>query len=161
MASFYRSRPKYILTTSFISRWTCLCTKHQNVALTAKSLKKVGIVADANPERMVKDAIDHILLLYDIPRPDAAWQMFDWNMHFGPPLANCRSNFPQSPFELWHYEVGAYLSMCELGHTVCWPFQRGLWIHQLVVQCQVRNCSAVLKANVHFNEMMMMMMSSL
>jgi hypothetical protein len=33
----------------------CLCTKHQNVALTAKSLKKVGIVVDANPERMVKE----------------------------------------------------------------------------------------------------------
>ena len=55
MASFCRSRPKYILTTSFISRWTCLCTKHQNLALTAKSLKKVGIVVDANPERMVKE----------------------------------------------------------------------------------------------------------
>lgn len=55
MASFCRSRPKYILATSFISRFICLCTKHQNVAHNAKSLKKVGIVVDANPEKIVKE----------------------------------------------------------------------------------------------------------
>jgi hypothetical protein len=37
--SFCRSRPKYVLTTAFSSRSSCLCTKHQNASLTLKALR--------------------------------------------------------------------------------------------------------------------------
>ena len=53
--TFTRTRPKYILTASFISRHTCLCTKHQNAALTAKALRRYGIIVPVNPEEMLKE----------------------------------------------------------------------------------------------------------
>lgn len=52
--SFCRSRPKYILTAAFSSRSACLCTKHQNAALTVKVLKRVGIDIPANPEKVLQ-----------------------------------------------------------------------------------------------------------
>ena len=54
-ATFCRMRPTHILTTNFISRSTCLCTKHQNIALTLKSLRKEGIDVSANPESFAKE----------------------------------------------------------------------------------------------------------
>lgn len=39
LASFQRIRPKHILTTSFITRDCCLCTKHQNMALVLKAIR--------------------------------------------------------------------------------------------------------------------------
>ena len=38
--SFCRIRPKHVLLMSFITRDTCLCTKHQNMSLTLKAVKK-------------------------------------------------------------------------------------------------------------------------
>ena len=58
--SFCRIRPKHILTTSFIVRSSCLCTKHQNMALTAKTLKKEGIEVPLNPEVLVRDIPDMV-----------------------------------------------------------------------------------------------------
>ena len=37
--SFCRIRPKHVLLMSFITRDTCLCTKHQNMSLTLKAVK--------------------------------------------------------------------------------------------------------------------------
>jgi hypothetical protein len=54
-ATFCRMRPTHILTTNFISRSTCLCTKHQNIALTLKSLRKEGIDVSVNPESFAKE----------------------------------------------------------------------------------------------------------
>ena len=50
---FCRSRPKYILTAAFSSRSSCLCTKHQNAALTVEALRKIGLDISVNPERAV------------------------------------------------------------------------------------------------------------
>lgn len=55
LATFCHMRPTHILTTNFISRNTCLCTKHQNMALTLKSLRKEGIYVSANPESFAKE----------------------------------------------------------------------------------------------------------
>jgi len=55
LTSFKRCRPKYILTTSFSSRHSCLCTKHQNVALTLKTLRKNGIQITAQPDKAVEN----------------------------------------------------------------------------------------------------------
>ena len=55
-SSFSRCRPKHILLTSFSSRNSCLCTKHQNAALTIKLLKSEGIDLPANPEK----ALDNV-----------------------------------------------------------------------------------------------------
>ena len=51
--SFTRARPKHILLTSFISRHTCLCTRHQNAALTVKSLRAAGTALPSNPETVL------------------------------------------------------------------------------------------------------------
>ncbi|KAK3092943.1 hypothetical protein FSP39_009152 [Pinctada imbricata] len=37
LSTFRRARPKYILPTTFLSRNTCLCTKHQNFRLQTKN----------------------------------------------------------------------------------------------------------------------------
>lgn len=42
LATFCRLRPNYICLTKFISRNTCLCQKHQNMALALKNMKSVG-----------------------------------------------------------------------------------------------------------------------
>ena len=51
--SFTRARPKHVLLTSFISRHTCLCTKHQNAALTVKTLRAAGMIIPSNPEKVI------------------------------------------------------------------------------------------------------------
>lgn len=53
-ATFCRCRPKYIYKTAFISRLSCLCTKHQNATLTVKVLRKYGIEVPTNPEKVAK-----------------------------------------------------------------------------------------------------------
>ncbi|KAK3102947.1 hypothetical protein FSP39_015174 [Pinctada imbricata] len=49
-ATFCRMRPNHVLITRFISRSTCLCTKHQNMALLLRALRKGGVPVSANPE---------------------------------------------------------------------------------------------------------------
>ncbi|XP_046548265.1 uncharacterized protein LOC124258241 [Haliotis rubra] len=51
LASFCRIRPKQILTTAFITRDCCLCTRHQNMALILKSLKPLYPEIPLNPEK--------------------------------------------------------------------------------------------------------------
>ena len=62
----------HILTTNFISRSTCLCTKYQNMALTLKSLyRKEGIDVSANPESFAKEeALDSKDLKNKLPALD-------------------------------------------------------------------------------------------
>lgn len=48
--TFTRIRPKNILLTSFIRRDTCLCTKHQNMSFTLKSVKHIGVDVSLNAE---------------------------------------------------------------------------------------------------------------
>ena len=43
-------RPKHIKLTCLLSRNTCLCTKHQNMALKLKSLRTYGLDISPNPE---------------------------------------------------------------------------------------------------------------
>ncbi|XP_061183299.1 uncharacterized protein LOC133191568 [Saccostrea echinata] len=57
LTTFKRIRPKNILLMALISRNTCLCTKHQNMALTAKELKAAGLNIPLNPEHMVKENV--------------------------------------------------------------------------------------------------------
>jgi len=57
LATFCRMRPKHIALTRYLSRNKCLCQKHQNMALTLKAMKNVGITVPLNPneyERKVR-----------------------------------------------------------------------------------------------------------
>jgi hypothetical protein len=54
LSTFRRARPKYILPTTFLSRNTCLCTKHQNFVFKLKMMKKEGIKVSVNPEEYVR-----------------------------------------------------------------------------------------------------------
>ncbi|WAR01738.1 hypothetical protein MAR_008296 [Mya arenaria] len=49
-SKFCRLRPKNIKLTSLLSRNTCLCTSHQNMALKLKCLRNMGIDISPNPE---------------------------------------------------------------------------------------------------------------
>lgn len=60
LSTFRRMRPKHILTTTFLSRNTCLCTKHQNFAFKLKMLKNYGIITTTNPDEFVKHQINTI-----------------------------------------------------------------------------------------------------
>lgn len=56
LASFQRIRPKHIRITAFITRDSCLCTKHQNMALTLKALRLEGVLVPINPEKYLENA---------------------------------------------------------------------------------------------------------
>lgn len=53
--SFSRIRPRYIMLTSFIRRDTCLCTKHQNMSLTLKAIKRQNISVSLNAEKEIEN----------------------------------------------------------------------------------------------------------
>ena len=48
--TFCRLRPSHIKLTSMLSRNTCLCTIHQNMALKMRSLRTYGLEVSLNPE---------------------------------------------------------------------------------------------------------------
>lgn len=57
-ATFCRVRPTNILLCAFISRSSCLCTRHQNMALTLKTLRNEGGCVSANPETFARGDLD-------------------------------------------------------------------------------------------------------
>lgn len=57
LSTFRRMRPKYVLTTTFISRNTCLCTKHQNFAFKLKMFKMLGACTTTSPDDFVKQGV--------------------------------------------------------------------------------------------------------
>ena len=61
--SFCIIQPKHVLLMSFITRDTCLCTKHQNMSLTLKAVKSQDINTSVNGEQMLDNKQD---LLEDI-----------------------------------------------------------------------------------------------
>ena len=54
-SSFYSMRSKYLLCASFASRSTCLCSRHQNVALKIKALRSVGMQCSKNPDIFIRE----------------------------------------------------------------------------------------------------------
>ncbi|XP_078616892.1 uncharacterized protein LOC144885097 [Branchiostoma floridae x Branchiostoma japonicum] len=54
LSVFARLRPPNIKLASFLSRNTCLCTKHQNFALKLKTLKEKGLVNSTNPDNFLR-----------------------------------------------------------------------------------------------------------
>ena len=49
-ATFCRARPKHVTLVNYAARVICLCTKHQNVALKLKCLKRYGITSNTSPD---------------------------------------------------------------------------------------------------------------
>ena len=67
LASFCRLRPLHIMPVNFTSRNTCLCRRHQNMALKLKAVKYAGVQVSTNPDTFVRlDTPDAIGLLQDI-----------------------------------------------------------------------------------------------
>ena len=52
--SLSRIRPKHVLLMSFITRDSCLCTKHQNMSLTLKAVRRLDINTSVNREKMLE-----------------------------------------------------------------------------------------------------------
>ena len=55
LTTFTRIRPKHIQLTKFISRNTCLCTQHTNMAMILRAMKSASINVTANPEQATRD----------------------------------------------------------------------------------------------------------
>lgn len=55
MATFYRARPRHLALANFVSRLSCLCQRHQNMALKLKSLKSLNIINTTNPDQFIRD----------------------------------------------------------------------------------------------------------
>ena len=53
---FCRRRPKHIITTSFSSRYTCLCQYHQNMCLKLQAIKGYSINVTTNPDTFIRRA---------------------------------------------------------------------------------------------------------
>lgn len=54
-ATFCRMRPKSVSLTRYILRHQCLCQKHQNMALTLKSMKSAGDSVPLNPDEYIRN----------------------------------------------------------------------------------------------------------
>ncbi|KAL3861744.1 hypothetical protein ACJMK2_007767 [Sinanodonta woodiana] len=54
-ARFYQSRPKYLLLANFASRRTCLCARHQNMALKLKAMRSLGLNLPKSPDAFIKE----------------------------------------------------------------------------------------------------------
>ncbi|CAC5387896.1 unnamed protein product [Mytilus coruscus] len=54
-AKFNRSRPNYFLLANFASRKTCLCSRHQNMALKLKAMRSLGLNFSKSPDSFIKD----------------------------------------------------------------------------------------------------------
>ena len=67
LASFCRIRPAYIKLTRFISRNSCLCTKHQNFALCTQALRKLGVDVPLNSEKFIQDDVNFEKVKSDTP----------------------------------------------------------------------------------------------
>lgn len=66
LATFCRLRPNYICLTKFISRNTCLCQKHQNMALALKNMKSVGVKVPTSPDEFARQLKESSINLNDI-----------------------------------------------------------------------------------------------
>ncbi|XP_035684140.1 uncharacterized protein LOC118421089 [Branchiostoma floridae] len=71
LSHFASFRPANVKLASFLSRNTCLCTKHQNFALKLKSLKDKGCIQSTNPDNFLhafpdEEKVD--LLLANLPK---------------------------------------------------------------------------------------------
>ena len=55
---FYELKPAYIMHANFSSRKTCLCTRHQNMALKLRCLRNSGITCSKNPDTFIKEFDD-------------------------------------------------------------------------------------------------------
>ena len=65
-SSFAKMRPANYVLANFVNRRSCLCTKHQNVALKLKMLKTHNKTVPVNPELFIKNfSSDEIQKLLD------------------------------------------------------------------------------------------------
>lgn len=55
---FSRLCPRNILTANFASRTTCLCSRHQNMALKIRTLRNVGIQCPKTPDAFIRENCD-------------------------------------------------------------------------------------------------------
>jgi hypothetical protein len=54
LALFCRTRPKYILLASFISRSTCLWVRHQNMSLLLKTARNKNVKMSINGDKVLE-----------------------------------------------------------------------------------------------------------
>ena len=64
LASFCRLCPLHIMPVNFTCRNTCLCRKHQNMALKLKAVKSAGVQVSTNPDTFVRLDTPDVLLVY-------------------------------------------------------------------------------------------------
>ena len=58
LSVFTRFRPANFILASFGSRRTCLCQRHQNMALKVKVLKALNVTTTSNPDQLIRQMTD-------------------------------------------------------------------------------------------------------
>ena len=76
LTTFGRLRPKHVLLAAFISRNTCQCIHHQNMALRVQAVRKCGVKISENPENLILHIDDMDTLLSSLPEkvPYKVWK---------------------------------------------------------------------------------------
>ena len=62
LTTFSSMCPRYMKLVHFSSRKTCLCQKHQNIALKVKGLKSVGAITTDSPDVMIQQSTDESII---------------------------------------------------------------------------------------------------
>ncbi|XP_063953816.1 uncharacterized protein LOC135153700 [Lytechinus pictus] len=84
LSKFCKLRPSHVKLTSLLSRATCLCTSHQNMAFKLKALRNLGLDISLNPETAAKivnaDEMKQLLSQVDTEEVDfEAWMKVEVN----------------------------------------------------------------------------------
>ena len=76
---FCKYRPINFSLVSYATRNTCLCIKHQNMALKLRCLHKIGIINCDSPDAFVKDVTDHFDVDALFPADSGPFQYDEWS----------------------------------------------------------------------------------
>ena len=75
---FCKYRPKHFCLVSYATRNTCLCIKHQNMALKLRCLHKAGLITTDSPDIFIKDITDNFDVESIFPMNSGPFEYHEW-----------------------------------------------------------------------------------
>ncbi|CAG2223343.1 unnamed protein product [Mytilus edulis] len=75
---FRRFRPANYVLASFGNRRTCLCQRHQNMALKVRTLKALNITTTSNPDQLIRQMTDEEVLAKITELEDEKIKYSEW-----------------------------------------------------------------------------------
>ncbi|KAL3877297.1 hypothetical protein ACJMK2_035027 [Sinanodonta woodiana] len=119
-------KPMHILFANFSLRKTCLCTKHQNIALKIRCLRGYGMQTTKNPDMFIKEFSDENVITAIDEKCPVEVKFFHWKwvkendkMHW----KEVQEQMPKEDFkQLMKMELSAFRDHVERlnGHILVW-----------------------------------------